>query len=311
MKIGYARVSNNDQEMMIQTDALRKFGCKKIYKDSVGSFETRPKQELMYSQLKKGDIVIVYRLDRIAKSLYELNGLLKDFNQREINLVSIQENLDTRSLENSICRIVSIISNFQKEINSERSISGLEIAKKRGKKGGRPMGLSNSALVKAKKAKQLYENDRIKVKDIALQLNIGKTTLYRYLNYNDEKLVAIKEFRNQLSNNMISKDSIKDELIEKLFVSKAFWSYSNVKVEEVSDSLLIQKVMENLDIPDIKKLFSIYKKNQIRRVWKKELVLQDPYYRSLNLLLAKLFFGIKNPESYIMNAQREYLKSVS
>lgn len=312
MKIGYARISSNDQEVMIQVDALRKFGCKKIYEDSTGSFENRPKLEIMYGQIKKGDIVVVYKLNRIVKSLYELNNLLKDFNQRDINLISIQENLDAKRVENgSIFRIVSIISDFQRDINSERIISGLEIAKKRGKKGGRPKGLSNSAILKAKKAKQLYENDRFKVKDIALQLNIGKTTLYRYLNFNDEKSEAIKEYRNQLSNKMIYKDYIKDELIEKLFASKAFWSYSNVKIEEISDDLLIQKVMENLDIPDIKKLFLLYKKTHVRSVWKKELVLQDPYYRSLNLMLAKLFFDIKNPESYIMNVRREYLKSVT
>ena len=110
---------------------------------------------------------------------------------------------------------------------------------------------------------------------------------------------------------MAYKDNIKDELIEKLFASKAFWSYSNVKTEDISDDLLIQKVMENLDIPDIKKLFSLYKKNHIRSVWKKELVLQDPYYRSLNLMLAKLFFNIKDPESYIMRVQREHLNSVA
>ena len=312
MKIGYARMSDNDQDVMIQLEALKKSGCEKIYKDSTGSFEDRPELNLMFGQINEGDVVVVYKLDRIAKSLNELNQLLKDFKKRDIRLISIKEKLDTRRVENgSIVKIVSVITDFQREINSEKIISSLEIAKKRGKKGGRPKGLSGSAILKAKKAKQLYEDDSIKVKDIASQLNIGKTTLYRYLNYNDEKLAAIGEYRNQSSNKMAYKDNIKDELIEKLFASKAFWSYSNVKTEDISDDLLIQKVMENLDIPDIKKLFSLYKKNHIRSVWKKELVLQDPYYRSLNLMLAKLFFNIKDPESYIMRVQREHLNSVA
>lgn len=312
MKIGYARIAKNDQDMQIQVDALKKIGCEKIFRDSGNLLETRTVVEIMNEQIKPGDSVVVFKLDRIAKSLSELTNLLKGYYERGINLISIQDKLDTGSLENEpMYRMVSIISNFQKELNSERIITGLEVAKKRGKKGGRPKGLSHSAIVKAKKAKQLYENDKIKVKDIASKLNIGKTTLYRYLNYNNEKLVAIQEYRNQLSDKMNSKDDIRNELIEKLFVSKAFWSYSNVQIEDISDSLLIQKVMENLDIPDIQKLFSLYKKNFIRRVWKKELVLQDPYYRSLNLLLAKLFFNINNPESYIANVHRDFIKSAS
>ena len=312
MKIGYARIAKNDQDLKIQVDALKKFGCEKIFKDSGNSLVTRTELEIMNEQIKRGDNVVVFKLDRIAKSLSKLNNLLKGYYEREINLISIQDKLDTSSLENEpMYRIVSILSNFQKELKSERIITGLEVAKKRGKKGGRPKGLSHSAIVKAKKAKQLYENDKIKIKDIASKLNIGKTTLYRYLNYNDENLVAIQKYRNQFSDKMNSKDDIRIELIEKLFISKAFWSYSNVQIEDISDGLLIQKVMENLDIPDIQKLFSLYKKNFIRRVWKKELVLQDPYYRSLNLMLAKLFFNIKNPESYIANVHREFIKSAS
>lgn len=312
MRIGYARIAKNDQDLKIQVDALKKFGCEKIFKDLGNSLETQTELEIMNEQIKRGDNVVVFKLDRIAKSLSKLNNLLKGYYDREINLISIQDNLDTSSLENEpMYRIVSILSNFQKELKSERIISGLEVAKKRGKKGGRPKGLSHSAIVKAKKAKQLYENDKIKVKDIASKLNIGKTTLYRYLNYNDENSVAIQEYRNQLSDKMNSKDDIRIELIEKLYATKAFWSYSNVQIEDISDSLLIQKVMENLDIPDIQKLFSLYKKNFIRRVWKKELVLQDPYYRSLNLMLAKLFFNIINPELYIANVHREFIKSAS
>jgi len=296
----------------MQVDALKKFGCEKIYEDRQGSFENRPKLELMHSQLNKGDIVVVWKLDRIAKSLNDLHNLFNTFQSRKIDLVSIQEKVDTSSLENrSFFEIINTIIEFEREINSERVISGLEVAKKRGRKGGRPKGLSNEALNKARIAKQLYEDNSIQVKDIADRLNIGKTTLYRYLHYSDKNLVAIKGHRFQSSNNVVNKEKLKDELFEKLIASKAFWSYSNVKNREISDNLLIQKVIENLDIPDIKKLFLLYKKNHIRNVWKNELIIQEPYFRSLNILLAKLFFNIKNPESYIMNVRREYLKSIS
>jgi len=296
----------------MQVDALEKFGCEKIYKDTQGSFENRPKLELMNSQLNKGDIVVVWKLDRIAKSLNDLHNLFDTYQGRNVDLVSIQENIDTSTLVNrSFFEIISTITEFERDINSERVISGLEIAKKRGRKGGRPKGLSNEALNRAKIAKQLYEDDSIQVKDISNRLNIGKTTLYRYLHYSDENLMAIKGHRIQSSNNMVYKEKLKDELLEKLIASKAFWSYSNVKNEEISDNILIQKVIENLDIPDINKLFILYKKNHIRSVWKNELIIQEPYFRSLNILLAKLFFNIKNPESYIKHVRREYLKSVS
>ena len=312
MKIGYARISSNNQHLVMQIDALKKFGCKNIYKDTLGSFENRPKLELMQRHLNKGDIVVVWKLDRIAKSLYDLHNLFNTFQERKIDLVSIHENVDTSTFENrSFFEVISTIVEFEREIKSERVISGLEIANKRGKKGGRPKGLSNEALTKASKAKQLYEDDKIQVKEIATRLNIGKTTLYRYLRYNDENLMAVRGHRIQSSNKMVYNERLKDELFEKLIASKAFWSYSNVKNEEISDNILIQKVIENLDIPDIKKLFILYKKNHIRSVWKNELIVQEPYFRSLNILLAKLFFNIKNPESYIKHVRREHLKSVS
>ena len=136
MKIGYARIAKNDQDLKIQVDALKKFGCEKIFKDSGNSLVTRTELEIMNEQIKRGDNVVVFKLDRIAKSLSELNNLLKGYYEREINLISIQDKLDTSSLENEpMYRIVSILSNFQKELNSERIITGLEVAKKRGKGG--------------------------------------------------------------------------------------------------------------------------------------------------------------------------------
>jgi len=115
--------------------------------------------------------------------------------------------------------------------------------------------------------------------------------------------------REQDENN--EKNKLRKELFNRLVESKAFWSYSNVKYEVISDEMLIQKVMIHLDINDIKKLFMLYSKNQVRKVWKDELVIQDPHYRGLNLLIAKLFFDIQKPEAYIKRLKREHLKSVS
>ena len=312
MKIGYARISANKQNLSVQIDALRKFGCIRIFQDKQDDFNDRPELEQMISQLNKGDIVVVWKLDRIGKSLNDLIGMAYSFKNRNIDFVSIKDNVDTSIVERgSFLNLMTSLSRFEREISSERIISGLEIARKSGRKGGRPKGLSNDAINKARKAKQLYEENRISVKDIANKLEIGKTTMYRYLHYIDENILSNWGNGNKLSNNKVSQDKVKIELFNKLIESKAFWSYSNVKYEKISDEILIQKVIEKLDIPDIQKLFSLYKKNRIRSVWKNELIAQDPYYRSLNILIAKLFFNIKNPESYIKKVQREYQKSIS
>jgi len=263
MKIGYARISANKQNLSVQIDALRKFGCIRIFQDKQDDFNDRPELEQMISQLNKGDIVVVWKLDRIGKSLNDLIGMAYSFKNRNIDFVSIKDNVDTSIVERgSFLNLMTSLSRFEREISSERIISGLEIARKSGRKGGRPKGLSNDAINKARKAKQLYEENRISVKDIANKLEIGKTTMYRYLHYIDENILSNRGNGNKLSNNKVSQDKVKIELFNKLIESKAFWSYSNVKYEKISDEILIQKVIEKLDIPDIQKLFSLYKKNR-------------------------------------------------
>lgn len=142
----------------------------------------------------------------------------------------------------------------------------------------RPAGLSADAIKIAKEAKQLYKDDSMAVADIAKTLGIGKTTLYRYLHYMGADIVQKSVSGIKLSNEKLYKDKVRKELFRKLLESKAFWSYSYVKVEKISDDILIQKVMEELDIHDIKKLFLLYNKSYIKSVWKNEMVIQDPYY---------------------------------
>lgn len=312
MKVGYARASADHQDLQLQLEMLKEFGCEKNFQDKPGHFKNKPELERMIRQLRQGDMVVIWKLDRIGKSLKDLISLIDLFKEIEVDFVSLQDNIDTSTIQGRLFyNMMASLSEFENELNKERTIAGLELAGKRRRKGGRPKGLSNDSIIKARKAKQLYKNDNMPVADIAKSLGIGKTTLYRYLHYIDADIVHQKETGLEMSDENEEKSKIRKELFSKLLESKAFWSYSNVQYEKIPDDILIQKVMEELDIDDIKKLFRIYNKNYIRRIWKNEMVARDPYYRSLNILLAKLFFNIKKPEQYMKKAQREFQKSVS
>jgi len=107
----------------------------------------------------------------------------------------------------------------------------------------------------------------------------------------------------------VDKDIIKIQLADKLIRDRVFWSYADVKAEDISDEILIEKVLIYLDIEDINSLFIIYPYKIIRDIWLKEIVIQDPLYHSLNLLLAFLYFHIKSPEKYIQKISYKHLIS--
>lgn len=103
---------------------------------------------------------------------------------------------------------------------------------------------------------------------------------------------------------------LKNELVERLLKVNAFWSYSNVSVDNVHDEILIEKVFRNLDLADIAKLFEIYKRAYIRKVWKEKMVIQGDYLFVLNVMIAQYYFNIKHPEKYLKRIEREYFKKL-
>ncbi len=311
MKIGYARISDTNQNLQVQVDELKNFGCERIFLDKQGEFDERPELAKMITSLNMGDIVVVRSLDKIGKSLNDLISLLDSFSSRDIEFVSLNDNFDTTLDRGSFYKTMVSLSEFESRTSSESIMAGLVAAGRRGRKGGRPKGLSNDALETARRARELYKNGKMPVNDITGQLGIGKTTFYRYLHYMDEDLLQKSGSGVRESDRSKLKEKLRKELFNKLIESKAFWSYSNVNYAGISDDLLIQKVIIHLEINDIQKLFMLYNKTQIRKVWRNELVIQDPHYRSLNLLIAKLFFNIKKPEAYLNKVKREYLKTLS
>lgn len=142
MLFGYARVSTKDQNMYMQLDALQKYGVDKenIYSEKVtGTTKDRPAFTKMLAYLREGDTVAVYKLDRIGRSIKHLVDLINSFQEKGINFVSINENIDTTTaMGKLVFTIFSGLAQFERDIISERTKSGLDAARARGRKGGRP-----------------------------------------------------------------------------------------------------------------------------------------------------------------------------
>ena len=186
MKIGYARISTKEQKLDLQLDALKKEGCEKIFSDIIsGAKKDRPNLDKMLEQLKVGDMVIVYKLDRLGRSLSHLVNLMNLFMEKGVNFHSISDNIDTNSPQGKLMfNIMASMAEFERDLIRERTKAGLEAARSRGKKGGRPKGLSKEAKNIAYAAKALYTERKLSVQEIADQLGICKATLYKYLRYN-------------------------------------------------------------------------------------------------------------------------------
>lgn len=183
MKIGYARVSTKDQDISLQLDALQKAGCERIFEDIVsGVKKDRPQMERMLEILRKGDTVVVYKLDRLGRSIKHLLELMETFRVKEVELISLSDNLDTSTPQGKlIFNIFAAIAEFERELIRERTLAGLESARRRGRVGGRPKGLSPKAQRIALIAEKLYQENSLSVNEIAKSLGICKATLYKYL----------------------------------------------------------------------------------------------------------------------------------
>jgi DNA invertase Pin-like site-specific DNA recombinase len=188
MKIGYARVSTQDQKLELQTDELKNFGCDMIFKEKVsGKNKIRPELNKMIEQLRHGDIVVVWKLDRLGRSLKDLIELVSSFREKGVEFVSLKDGIDTSTPTGRFTfNIFASLAEFEREIIRERTKAGLEAAKARGRKGGKPKGLSKEALVKAKSAKILFDSGEKTVQDIADSLGISRATCYRYIDLMNE-----------------------------------------------------------------------------------------------------------------------------
>lgn len=186
MKIGYARVSTKDQNLYLQKDALQKEGCEMIFEEKAsGTKSDRPQLVKMIDQLRSGDVVIVWKLDRLGRSLRDLINCVSRIQEKGAGFKSLHDSIDTTTPHGKLTfHIFAALAEFERDIISERTKAGLESARARGRKGGRPKGLSKKAKDKAIIAGSLYKEGK-PVQDICHHLNIAKSTLYRYLAYQE------------------------------------------------------------------------------------------------------------------------------
>ena len=186
MQVGYVRVSRNEQNFDLQIDALKKVGCDEIFKEKIsGAEKDRPQFLKMIELLRKGDIVTVWRIDRLGRTTLELIKLMVEFREKGVEFKSIVEGIDTSTQMGRIWYMLSsIFAENEREIIRERTKAGLESARARGKIGGRPKGLTENAQKTASTAAILYNAKELTTDEICNVLKIGsKTTLYRYLRH--------------------------------------------------------------------------------------------------------------------------------
>ena len=197
MLLGYARVSTNDQNLDLQLDALRLHGCERFFSDVVsGAKASRPGLDEMLKNAREDDVIVIWKLDRLGRSLKHLVELVAELNERKIGLKSLNDPIDTTTAQGRLVfNIFASLAEFEREIIRERTNAGLAAARARGRTGGRKPGLSEDAQRKARIAESYYK-EGMPVNQIAKNLNISKATLYKYLRY---RKVEISKYLKQTS----------------------------------------------------------------------------------------------------------------
>lgn len=180
MLIGYSRISTSDQSLDMQNDALKKNGCEMIFSDVASGVKAeRAGLKQALSHLRSGDTLVVWRLDRLGRSLLHLIQTVKDLSEKGISFKSVQEAIDTTTSGGQLFfHIFGALAQFERELTKERIGSGLKAARARGKFGGRPRCMTDHEI---KKLNEHYSNKNIAVKDLCKLYNITKPTLYRYV----------------------------------------------------------------------------------------------------------------------------------
>ncbi len=195
MLIGYARVSTDDQTLDLQLDALQHAGCStdKTYTDKISSGKAdRPGLKAALDQLREGDTLVVWRLDRLGRSLQELIGLVNAIQAKGAGFKSLTENMDTTTSGGKLVfHFFGALAEYERSIIRERTNAGLKAARARGRKGGRPKLDQDPAKRKMiEVAKALHADPANSIEDICRTLQISRSTLYRWVGRKDVHEVA-------------------------------------------------------------------------------------------------------------------------
>ena len=181
MHIGYARVSTGEQTLDLQLDALKQAGCERTHTDTASGARTeRVGLTTALAQLREGDTLVVWRLDRLGRSLRHLIDTLTALDQRGVGFRSLTEHIDTTTPGGKlIFHIFGALAEFERDLIRERTTAGLAAARARGRTGGRPKAFADPA--KLRMARTLFANRENSIGSICKTLGVSRSTLYRYL----------------------------------------------------------------------------------------------------------------------------------
>jgi DNA invertase Pin-like site-specific DNA recombinase len=198
MLIGYARVSTHEQTLNLQRDALTTAGCSKIFTDAASGAKTeRNGLDAALAYVRKGDTLVVWRLDRLGRSLPHLITTMTDLEERAIGFKSLTENIDTTTSGGKlIFHIFGALAEFERNLIRERTQAGLTAARARGKKGGRPNALTDRQI---SIARSLYKDPNTSIPEICRTLKISRATFFRYVKPREEHKPRLKGLIRQLT----------------------------------------------------------------------------------------------------------------
>ena len=179
MRIGYARVSTSDQRLDLQHDALRAAGCDQLFTDTISGAKTeRPGLTAALASCRAGDILVVWKLDRLGRSLVHLVETVQDLATRGVGFQSLQEHLDTTTSGGKlIFHLFAALAEFERDLIRERTNVGLAAARARGRNGGRPKGVNEK---KRKAALALKRDPQYSISEICEIVGISRNTYYTY-----------------------------------------------------------------------------------------------------------------------------------
>jgi len=195
MLVGYERVSTDDQNLNLQHDALQQAGCEKIFSDKMsGAKADRPGLKEAFDYVRDGDTLVVWRLDRLGRSLKDLIALVEELESRQIGFCSLQESIDTTTSGGKlIFHMFGALAEFERNLIRERTQAGLQAARARGRKGGRRQKLTAQQI---DMGRSLAADPKRSVSSICAHLGISRPTYYRYINPNTDSGTGLlkKEF---------------------------------------------------------------------------------------------------------------------
>jgi len=178
--LGYARVSTGDQNARLQTDALKAAGCYRVFVERAsGALDERRELAKLFDQVRPGDTVVVWRLDRLGRSLRHLIDTVNALADRQVAFRSLTESIDTTTSGGKLVfHIFGALAEFERELIRERTHAGLAAARARGRSGGRPRVMSEDQVATAR---QMYESKDFTIDAIARVLGVSRASIYRYL----------------------------------------------------------------------------------------------------------------------------------